>query len=100
MDQIPEIKTLVKTDYDKLEDKLGVVTFNIEGLHYNFVGSILAHEYGIGVRTGCFCTHPYIAILMDIDEEVSEKLKNDILCKRKIDLPGAIRVSFGIYNNF
>jgi len=37
---------------------------------------------------------------MDIDEEVSEKLKNDIICKRKIDLPGAIRVSFGIYNTF
>lgn len=100
IDSIPEIRTLVKTDYDKLKDKLGVVTFNIEGLHYNYVGSILAHEYGIGVRTGCFCTHPYIAILMDIDEEVSEKLKNDIICKRKIDLPGAIRVSFGIYNTF
>jgi hypothetical protein len=37
---------------------------------------------------------------MDIDDEMSEKLKNEIKCKRKIDLPGAIRVSFGIYNTF
>ena len=99
-ESIPEIELLVKTDFDRLEDKLGVITFNIKDLHYNYVGSILAHEYGIGVRTGCFCTHPYIAILMDIDDEMSEKLKNEIKCKRKIDLPGAIRVSFGIYNTF
>jgi selenocysteine lyase/cysteine desulfurase len=95
-----EVELLVKTDYDKLEDKLGVITFNIKDLHYNYVGSILAHEYGIGVRTGCFCTHPYIAILLNIDDDLSEKLKNEIICKRKIDLPGAIRVSFGIYNTF
>ena len=69
-------------------------------MHYNYVGAILAHEYGIGVRTGCFCTHPYIAKLLQIDEDTAIKLKEDIICNRKVDLPGAIRVSFGIYNSF
>lgn len=100
LEQKPEIELLVETDYETLSDKLGVIAFNIKDLHYNYVGGILAHEYGIGVRTGCFCTHPYIAKLLKIDEETTEKLKNDIICNRKIDLPGAIRVSFGIYNSF
>ncbi len=100
LDQIPEIELLVESNYETLEDKLGVITFNLKDMHYNYVGSILAHEYGIGVRTGCFCTHPYIAKLLNIDEAMAEKLKEDIMCKRKVDLPGAIRVSFGIYNTF
>lgn len=100
LDTMPEVELLVETDYDTLEDKLGVVTFNLKNLHYNFVGSILAHEYGIGVRTGCFCTHPYIAKLLKIDDETAEKMKDDIICNRKVDLPGAVRVSFGIYNSF
>lgn len=97
---IPEIETLVETEFDKLKDKLGVVAFNIKDLHYNYVGSILAHEYGIGVRTGCFCTQPYIAKLLKIDEDSAFKIKEDILCKRRLNLPGALRVSFGIYNTF
>jgi len=97
---IPEVELLVETDFNTLDNKLGVITFNIKDMHYNYVGGILAHEYGIGVRTGCFCTHPYIAKLLNIDEIRAEKLKNDILCNRKVDLPGAIRVSFGIYNTF
>lgn len=98
LESIPEIKTLVKTDFDRLDEKLGVITFNIEGMHYNLVGSILAHEFGIGLRTGCFCTQPYIAKLMNISDKLAEEMKDNIVCKRKIDLPGAIRISFGIYN--
>lgn len=99
LEEIPEVKLLVETDYERLADKLGVITFNVKGLHYNYVTSILAYEYGIGVRTGCFCTHPYIATLLKVDELEAEKVKNDIQSHRKVDLPGAIRVSFGIYNN-
>jgi selenocysteine lyase/cysteine desulfurase len=99
LEDIPEVELLVETDYERLADKLGVVTFNIKNLHYNYVAGILAHEYGIGVRTGCFCTHPYIAKLLNLEEATIYKLKSDIEHNRRVDLPGAIRVSFGIYNN-
>jgi selenocysteine lyase/cysteine desulfurase len=78
--------------------RLGVVSFNIEGIHHSLVAAILSYEYGIGVRNGCFCAHPYVLKLLKIDGERFEKYKAQILNRDKSQVPGMVRVSLGLYN--
>lgn len=80
--------------------RLGVIPFNIEGVSHFLVAAILGHEFGIGVRNGCFCAHPYLLHLLDMREEAAQKVRSDITNGDRSDMPGLVRVSFGLYNNF
>ncbi|MCX7922283.1 MAG: aminotransferase class V-fold PLP-dependent enzyme [Clostridia bacterium] len=82
-------------DYYK---RLGVVSFNIENMPHGLVAAILSYEYGIGVRSGCFCAHPYVLKLLNIDKIGFEKYKNQVLNRDKSQVPGMVRVSLGLYN--
>ena len=62
------------------------------------VAAILGHEFGIGVRNGCFCAHPLILHLLGLSEEESNQVRDDILGHNKAAMPGLIRASFGLYN--
>ncbi|MCX6147232.1 MAG: aminotransferase class V-fold PLP-dependent enzyme [Candidatus Kapabacteria bacterium] len=95
---MPSIKTLIKTDYDNLKNRLGVITFNIENINYQLVGAILCYEFGIGLRCGRFCTQPYINKLLGLTEEEDEIYYNNLANGERKDIPGVIRISFGIYN--
>jgi len=80
------------------DSRLGVIAFNLNGVHHALVSTILSYESGIGVRHGCFCAHPYIKSLLGITEEQSTKLKEEIKRTYKANLPGTVRISFGFYN--
>lgn len=84
---------------DGLSGKVGVITFNIEGMHHALVASILSAEGGIGVRDGCFCAQPYVKRLLKLTPEEEKKLNDDIVCGNKSNLPGMVRASLGCYNN-
>ncbi|MEN8241346.1 MAG: aminotransferase class V-fold PLP-dependent enzyme, partial [Chloroflexota bacterium] len=60
--------------------------------------AILGHEFGIGVRNGCFCAHPLILHLLEVDDEQSIKTRDQIISGDKSEMPGLIRASFGLYN--
>lgn len=79
---------------DKYQDKLGVVTFNINDWHHQEVSDLLAARAGIAVRNGCFCAHPYVARLLRISEEERYELMSHP------DTPpiGMVRISLGLYN--
>ncbi len=51
------------------------------------------------MRNGCFCAHPYIKCLLNITDDESNQLEQKILRHDRSDLPGAVRMSFGIYND-
>ncbi|MGB5756108.1 MAG: aminotransferase class V-fold PLP-dependent enzyme [Acidimicrobiales bacterium] len=51
---------------DPAADRVGVVPFDVVGVDHRLVAARLAHEYGIGVRSGCFCAQPLVAKLLDI----------------------------------
>jgi selenocysteine lyase/cysteine desulfurase len=53
---VPGIEIFGETDPDRLEDRVGVVSFNLPTQHHALVAAILGYEAGIGVRSGCFCT--------------------------------------------
>ncbi len=77
--------------------RLGVVAFNVDGVHHSQVSSILNSEWAIATRNGCFCAHPYLYRLLDLHdvEHLIRSLAAGIAVE---DQPGAVRASFGIYN--
>jgi selenocysteine lyase/cysteine desulfurase len=78
--------------------RLGVIPFNIDGLSHFLVAAILGAEWGIGVRNGCFCAHPYLLHLLGLSAEESHRVRRDILNNDRHDMPGLTRISFGLYN--
>ncbi len=79
--------------------RLGVVPFNITGMPHAKTAAILGCEYGIGVRHGCFCAHPYVQSLLDCPDAESDQFYSKILKGEPVELPGMVRISFGIYNH-
>ena len=80
---------------DTMDKKVSIISFNIIGLHHEKVAQILASEGGISVRSGCFCAQPYVQKLLNIPDV---DVKNHRMDKSK--LPGMVRLSFGLYNDF
>ncbi len=83
---------------DHLEEKVGVMAFNIEGMHHSLVAAILGVEGGIGVRDGCFCAHPYVKELLHVDAEADRVFTAEVLSGNKSNMPGMVRASLGCYN--
>lgn len=51
--------------------RLGVVPFAVAGLDPRLVGAILSCDYGIAVRCGAFCAHPYVQRLIGQEADCS-----------------------------
>lgn len=84
--------------YGSTEDykcRVGIIPFNIKGMHHSIVSETLSSEAGIGVRTGCFCAHPYIQKLLKLPKEEIKEISTSPDAPR----PGMVRVSFGLYND-
>lgn len=75
------------------KDRLGVISFTIEGLHYNLVTKLLNDRFGIQVRGGCACAGTYGHYLLGIDQPTS-KVITDRLDRGDASLrPGFVRLS-------
>jgi selenocysteine lyase/cysteine desulfurase len=74
-------------------ERLPVAAFNIDGLPHGLVAARLAAEYGIGVRSGCFCAHPYMSRLLSLSEEQVWQFHRDVQRHQHHQLPGAVRAS-------
>jgi len=77
---------------------LGVIPINILGISHFKAAAILGHEFGIGVRNGCFCAHPYILHLLGLSPAESNIVRQRMMIGDKSEMPGLIRISFGLYN--
>ncbi len=87
-------------DREDLGDRLGILTFNLGDKHHQFVATALSWEWGIGVRSGCFCAHPYLLYLLGLDEGAIASARTAILNGTHAVVPGALRASFAPYNTF
>lgn len=95
---IDGVKLYGDTDPNNTMNRLGVVALNIKDLPHALTAAILSYEGGIGVRSGCFCAHTYVKELLQVSNIDSQLLEEAILNRDRSNIPGAIRMSFGIYN--
>jgi cysteine desulfurase/selenocysteine lyase len=96
--EIPDIKLYGIPDSSKSASRLGVISFNLGDLSHFLVSAILSDEWGIAVRNGCFCAHPYVMNLLKISSKEVKNVRSEMLGHKKNHMPGLVRVSFGIYN--
>jgi len=78
------------------EVTLPLATFNIEGQHHALVAARLSAEYGIGVRHGCFCAHPYLLRLLELSPQEVAEYRAAVLRHDRREMPGAVRASAGL----
>jgi selenocysteine lyase/cysteine desulfurase len=95
---IEGIEIYGETDVATVRQRLGVIPMNIKGMSHFLVAAILGSEWGIGVRNGCFCAHPYLLHLMGLSQAESNRVREEILADDRHDMPGLVRISFGMYN--
>ncbi len=76
-----------------VEDRLGIISFYFDHLHFNLGVSLLNDRYGIQVRGGCSCAGTYGHYLLGIDEDTSARITAQIDGGNLADKPGWIRVS-------
>ncbi len=79
-------------------DTLAIGTFVVEGVHHALVAARLSAEWGIGVRHGCFCAHPYLIRLLGLSPEDVDTYRRQVRAGDHRRMPGAVRASCGISN--
>lgn len=73
--------------------RLGVISFIINGLHFNLAVKLLNDRFGIQVRGGCSCAGTYGHYLLEVDEHVSHVLTSQISSGDLSGKPGWVRMS-------
>jgi selenocysteine lyase/cysteine desulfurase len=75
---------------------LAVAAFTVEGMHHALVAARLSAEFGVGVRHGCFCAHPYLMRLLGIGSDGVAAARAAVRRGDRRDIPGAVRASCGL----
>ena len=76
--------------------RIGALALTIDGVPHELAASILNREAAIAVRNGCFCAHPYLHKLLGLED--TTELRRRLVAGEQVDLPGAVRPTFGIFN--
>ncbi len=78
---------------DNVEERIGVISFYIENLHYNLCVKILNDRYGIQVRGGCSCAGTYGHYLLHVTKDHSKSITDRINMGDLTTKPGWVRLS-------
>lgn len=96
--KVPHIKIYGYPDFCPAERRSAVVPIIADNIDHSLLAAILGYEWGIGVRHGCFCAHPYILHLFHIDDKALQAYKKQIALGDHRNLPGFVRISLALYN--
>lgn len=88
-DKLPNLKVLA----NQHRNRLGVISFYIDGLHFNLAVKLLNDHFGIQVRGGCSCAGTYGHYLLKVSHEESKTLTDQISKGFLANKPGWIRMS-------
>ena len=77
-------------------DTLAIAAFVVEGVDHALVAARLSAEWGIGVRHGCFCAHPYLIRLLGLSPADVDAYRAQVMAGDHRTMPGAVRASCGI----
>src|SRR6056297_390371 len=86
---IPGVKILA----ENVIDRIGALSFYIEGVHYNLVVKLLSDRYGVQMRGGCACAGTYGHYLLNVTYDYSHKITELINDGDLSQKPGWIRWS-------
>ena len=89
LDSIPEISILA----NNTRKRLGVISFYLEGLHYNLFVKLLNDLYGIQTRGGCACAGTYGHFLLEMGQDESDEITKQITHGDLSVKPGWVRWS-------
>jgi selenocysteine lyase/cysteine desulfurase len=76
-----------------IKKRLGVISFIVDGAHYNLFVKMLNDRFGIQTRGGCSCAGTYGHILLHVDKIKSYEILNSIRSGNLLCKPGWIRLS-------
>lgn len=88
---------LGNTEAPRLSFMAFLIRFNDKFLHHNFVVALLNDLFGIQSRGGCSCAGPYGHDLLDINDEDSDKLYDEVLSGNTAAKPGWVRLNFNYF---
>ncbi len=91
-DRLTQIKNL-HVLAPNIKERLGVLSFYIDDLHYNQGVEILNDQFGIQVRGGCSCAGTYGHYLLHVSPEQSRQITSKINIGDYSLKPGWIRLS-------
>ena len=89
MKSIPNLHILA----GHIEQRLGVISFYVNNVHYNLIVKLLNDRFGIQVRGGCSCAGTYGHFLLHIDQQASKKITDQIDAGDLSIKPGWVRLS-------
>jgi selenocysteine lyase/cysteine desulfurase len=76
-----------------IRDRLGIVSFYVEDLHYNLAVKLLNDRFGVQVRGGCSCAGTYGHYLLEVDQDYSKSITDRIDLGDMSGKPGWVRLS-------
>ncbi len=78
---------------DEHRERLGLISFHIDNLHYNLGVKMLNDRFGIQTRGGCSCAGTYGHYLLNVTKEYSKEITDQINTGNCSSKPGWIRLS-------
>lgn len=86
-------RVILYGDCQRIDDRLGIIVFNIEGQNHKYIAKRFADDRAIALRSGKFCAHPYCNRLMGISNEQA-----CYIAYNDEEPLGMVRASLGLYN--
>lgn len=89
LNAIPNLHILA----NNIKDRLSIISFYVDDLHYNLAVKLLNDKFGIQTRGGCSCAGTYGHYLLSVDKDFSHAITSEISCGILDKKPGWIRMS-------
>ena len=90
LEAIPGVHLLARG----IRERLAIVSFYLEALHYNLVVRLLNDRFGVQSRGGCSCAGTYGHYLLNVDPSRSKHITDQIDHGDLSEKPGWVRLSF------
>jgi selenocysteine lyase/cysteine desulfurase len=87
--KVPNIHILA----DNIRERLGVISFYIDDIHYNLIVKLLSDKFGVQVRGGCACAGTYGHYLLNVTHAQSKSITDKISTGDLSSKPGWVRLS-------
>jgi selenocysteine lyase/cysteine desulfurase len=78
---------------ENITDRLGIISFYADSIHYNMFVRLLSDRFGVQVRGGCACAGTYGHYLLNVSHDKSKRITDKINLGDLSEKPGWVRLS-------